>query len=100
MRLTEEERGVIRATVAEVYGPTAVVRLFGSRVHDHLRGGDIDLHVEADDTDVESFPSRKDRLWAALQRSLGDRRIDIVQTRRGRALKPIEATAYAEGVML
>lgn len=100
MRLTDDERRVIREAVAEVYGPTAAVRLFGSRVHDHLSGGDIDLHVEADDAGREPFPSRRDQLWAELQRRLGDRRIDVVQTRRGRPLKDIESSAYAEGVLL
>ncbi len=100
MRLTEEERRIIRETVSEVYGPTAVVRLFGSRVHDYLRGGDIDLHIEAEDLGPEVFPSRRSRLWASLQERLGEQKIDIVITRRGRSLKAIEQAAYEEGLTL
>ena len=97
---SEEERRIIREAVTEIYGSTAVARLFGSRVDDSLRGGDIDLHIEADDVGQEPFPGRRDQLWARLQRRLGDRRIDIVQTRRGQAPRPIEASAYAQGLVL
>lgn len=94
MRLTDEERQAIRLAVAEVYGRTAIVRLFGSRVHDHLRGGDIDLHIE-----VDAGESRRlDDLWWRLQELLGEQRIDIVETVRDRELKPIEVVAYRDGV--
>ncbi len=46
MRLTAEESAAIKSAAAQAFGSGAVVRLFGSRVHDHLRGGDIDLRVE------------------------------------------------------
>lgn len=98
MRLTDEERRVIREAVAEVYGPNAIVRLFGSRVHDELRGGDVDLHVEADDVGQEQFPTRKTRLWTELQYRLGEQRVDIVETRRGCEMRPIERIAYSSGV--
>jgi len=48
MRLSDEERRVIRAACEEVFGPRATVRLFGSRVRDEARGGDLDLLVESD----------------------------------------------------
>lgn len=47
MRLTGTERDAIRACAERVFGPACVVRLFGSRVDDARRGGDIDLHVVA-----------------------------------------------------
>ncbi len=100
MRLRPEERETIRQTVHEVYGPTATVRLFGSRVHDHLRGGDIDLHVEAEPVGPERFPSRRTRLWAALQQRLGEQRIDIVVTDRDRPDRAIDRIAKRDGLML
>jgi len=48
LRLSEEERRAIRAACEEVFGPRATVRLFGSRVRDEARGGDLDLLVESD----------------------------------------------------
>lgn len=50
MRLSEHERNVIRKAAAEVFGPDVRVMLFGSRVDDSRRGGDIDLFVEASDS--------------------------------------------------
>jgi len=39
MRLTEQQRAIIRATVAETFGAGANVWLFGSRVDDKSAGG-------------------------------------------------------------
>lgn len=45
MRLSEEETASIKRIVAEVFGDDASVSLFGSRVDDLKRGGDVDLYV-------------------------------------------------------
>ena len=100
MRLSSKVRDVIREAVREVYGPEAVVRLFGSRVHDHLRGGDIDLHVEADSIGPERFPSRRTKLWAMLQQRLGEQRIDIVVADPRRHDRAIDRLARRDGVAL
>ena len=47
MRLTPEQAAIIRSAAAEVFGSDARVWLFGSRVDDSKRGGDIDLLIEA-----------------------------------------------------
>jgi hypothetical protein len=47
MRLNDKIREIIKTKVANQVGPDAVVRLFGSRVNDMQRGGDIDLLVES-----------------------------------------------------
>jgi predicted nucleotidyltransferase len=46
MRLTPEQARAIVVATRELAGPDASVRLFGSRLHDELKGGDIDLLVE------------------------------------------------------
>jgi uncharacterized protein len=48
MRLTPEDMSAIKAAAQGAFGPTAVMRLFGSRAANNLKGGDIDLHVEVD----------------------------------------------------
>ena len=97
MRLTPDEIAAIKTAAATAFGSTSVVRLFGSRVHDELRGGDIDLHFETDspvtDRDVVRF---EDDLF----RTLDEQRIDKIFTVRGAALSPFEQICYRDGVPL
>jgi len=46
MRLTEEQLRSIRRIVRDTAGPDAKVMVFGSRVDDEAKGGDLDLLVE------------------------------------------------------
>ena len=46
MRLDDKTREIIKSEVASQLGGGAIVRLFGSRVDDTQRGGDIDLLIE------------------------------------------------------
>jgi len=98
MRLTPEEIAAIKAAAAEVFGPAARVHLFGSRIDDHKRGGDIDLLIET--------PAGRDTLMdeirckIALEDRLGERKIDVLLVAPGRALSGIERMALRDGVAL
>lgn len=48
MRLTAKEVAAIKRAVGDVLGDGTEVRLFGSRVDDSARGGDVDLMVTVD----------------------------------------------------
>ena len=55
------------------------VMLFGSRIDDHLRGGDIDLLVEPPEpVSAQQAVALSTKLAARLYRLMGERRIDIV----------------------
>jgi predicted nucleotidyltransferase len=96
MRITRDTATIIRDTAAELFG--APVRLFGSRLDDQKRGGDIDLYVETDLT-AEDAEKRRLRMLARLARRLGERKIDlVVKTPDGEL--PIHAIARREGVVL
>lgn len=98
MRLTAAEVAGIKRGVAEVFGPDAVVRLFGSRVDDSARGGDIDLLVEAA---PDACPPGGDlTLVGLLRRYIGDRRIDVVVHKTDRPPRPIVGIARETGVVL
>ena len=45
MRLSNQTQQIIRKTVAEIFGQEANIILFGSRVDDTAKGGDIDLLI-------------------------------------------------------
>ena len=78
MRLTQQEIQIIKSTVHEVMGEKASVWLFGSRVDESKRGGDIDLLVETDFAEPRERLLKKSQLWAKLQLRLGEQRIDII----------------------
>ncbi|MDE2147331.1 MAG: nucleotidyltransferase domain-containing protein [Burkholderiales bacterium] len=99
MRLSSAERLSIRSVVQAVAGPSARVRLFGSRLDDRLRGGDIDLLVELDQPVDRPVLLGAD-LGARLQQALGDRRIDVVLVAPNVAEQPIHRVARATGVEL
>ena len=77
MRLKPAEAEAIRLSVAEVFGAAAPVWLFGSRVDDSRRGGDIDLYVETALAADERL-RRRFRLQALLLERLGEQKIDLV----------------------
>nr|WP_246616898.1 nucleotidyltransferase domain-containing protein [Sphingomonas yunnanensis] len=88
----------IKEAAREAFGEGAVVRLFGSRVRDDLRGGDIDLHVETDPLDDE---------WRArgtfedvLFRRIEPQKVDVIVTQRGGTPRGFEQIAYRDGIVL
>lgn len=98
MRLNAEEVAAIKAAARLTFGEGAVVRLFGSRVDDQRRGGDIDLHVEIEaPVDVWAAKSRfAERLFARID----EQRVDVLVSVRGQAPSAIEQIAYRDGVVL
>ena len=77
MRLTPAQVDIIKRTAQSVLGSGARVVLFGSRVNDQLKGGDIDLLVELD-TPVPHKAQAVGQMYAQLIRQLGDQKIDIL----------------------
>ncbi|MGH8583380.1 MAG: nucleotidyltransferase domain-containing protein [Gammaproteobacteria bacterium] len=99
MRLTDTQVRIIKTRAAECFGPNAHVWLFGSRVDDDARGGDIDLYVELSEP-INDAAWRAPRFNGALQQAFGAQRIDIVTRGPGEPLKPIHETAKRTGVAL
>lgn len=98
MRLTEHEIAAIKAAAAEAFGAGTVVRLFGSRVDDARRGGDIDLHFEVDPG--RATDAATDRFETILFQSIDPQRIDKIFTVRGDPTTAFEQIAYRDGVPL
>lgn len=98
MRLTAAEVDGIKAGAAAHFGAPVQVRLFGSRVEDRKRGGDIDLLIEVPPGRA-SFMDEI-RCAGAIEARIGERRIDVLLVEPGRKLSPIEEIAYRDGVLL
>jgi len=74
MRLTEKEKQAIKACSAE-YFPNSKIYLFGSRVDDTKKGGDIDLYVE---TQLNDLDNRRIGFLTLLKQQVGEQKIDLI----------------------
>ncbi len=101
MRLTDQQRTIIRGTVAETFGVGAHVWLFGSRVDDNKRGGDIDLLIETDQIDVDDIVRAEIAFLVKIQMKLGEQRIDVLLDYPSRKIQsPIFLIAKQTGILL
>ena len=96
MRLTAEERRKIREQVNHVFGEGSRVFLFGSRVDDTKKGGDIDLFIEP--TYLRNEFEQKISLLTKLHLALGEQKIDIIVAKDENRL--IEQEARKNGELL
>jgi len=76
MRLKKENIEVIKILAKKYFGENAKVYLFGSRIDDNKKGGDIDLYIETDVKD--NIIEKKIKLIGELHKELGEQKIDIV----------------------
>ena len=59
MRLSQHQLAAIRTTATEVFGEQADVWLFGSRVDDRKKGGDIDLLIRPSPQSTDKLFEKK-----------------------------------------
>lgn len=79
MRLRPHEIQAIEQAAKEVFPPGTDVYLFGSRLDDRARGGDIDLLVEPQiPWSPRQVVERRTRFIATLYRLLEEQRIDVL----------------------
>lgn len=95
MRLTDFEINAIKQSAQEVFGPKVEVFLFGSRVDDEKKGGDIDLYIKAQQgNDLK----HKIRFMILLEQTIGEQKIDVILATDER--RPIEQQAIRTGVLI
>ncbi|MHB8974679.1 MAG: nucleotidyltransferase family protein [Pirellulaceae bacterium] len=99
MRLDDNTLAIIKREVASQLGAQSVVRLFGSRVDDTQRGGDIDLLIEPFQT-LENRIQEECRLAARLYIKLGGRKVDVLIKDTLKPLLPIHEHALRTGIVL
>ena len=96
MRLTPDQCHLILATVRRHVAMPHRVLLYGSRIDDQARGGDIDLLIESD----SAMPTLQ---RARIKNELEDRLhlpIDLIAIQTGRETTPFQAIALAQAVPL
>lgn len=93
MRITKEEHQAIKDAIFQL-DSAAKIYLFGSRVDDQKKGGDIDLLILSD---VISEQDRRN-LKLAILASIGDQKLDIIIAKDLK--KPFTRIAYSQGIPL
>ena len=98
MRITLAEKTIIKSSVKKHFGGNANVYLFGSRVDDDRKGGDIDLYITTDIPTSEII-REKIGLLVDMEKGLGEQKVDVVINNHTKQ-KPIYEIAEKEGVRL
>lgn len=99
MRLTSQEIEMIRDVVHQVFDEQVRIILFGSRVDDKLKGGDIDIMIETSQP-IERPALQSARVASRVSRSLAGRKVDIVLKAPNLKSQPIHEIAIQTGVVL
>jgi len=77
MRLSQIQIDIINRLARKHFGQGTTVYLFGSRIDDHKKGGDIDLFINHTNEAILTLEA-KIRFLAELKSEIGDRKIDVV----------------------
>ena len=99
MRLTPAQIDTIKSTAKAVLGEGAQVTLFGSRVDDTAKGGDVDLMIEV--TEALADPAVvAARIASKVSRAMNGRKVDVLLKAPNLLEQPIHRIAVQQGVAL
>jgi predicted nucleotidyltransferase len=98
MRITSSEQKIIKSLVKKHFGGNAEVYIFGSRLDNDRKGGDIDLYITTD-MPASEIIRRKIDLLVDMEKAIGEQKIDVVINYHAKQ-RPIYEIAEKEGVKL
>ncbi|MHB8981032.1 hypothetical protein [Thiobacillus sp.] len=99
MRLTVQQTRTIKQLAMQLAGEHAKVRVFGSRLDDQARGGDLDLMLELPEP-VANPAFLAAQLSARVSRLMHGRKVDVLLAAPNLMRLPIHDLAFREGVEL
>ncbi len=99
MRLTEEQIVAIRRLAVELAGDQVRVRVFGSRLEDTARGGDLDIMLELPEP-VDNPALLAAQMSARVSRAMHGRKVDVLISAPNLMRLPIHDVAFKEGKLL
>ena len=95
MRLTKDQQNIIVDTFLK-YLKTGEIYLFGSRVYDDKKGGDIDLYIST--SDMSDIYNKKINFLTKLDEVMGEQKIDLIVSKDKN--RQIEQEAIKKGINL
>lgn len=96
MRLTQRQATEIVQLTRQLTGLPVEVRVFGSRLNDRAKGGDLDLMVEL--PEPEANPALlAARLSAKVSRLMDGRKVDVLLSAPNLMRLPIHEIAFRDG---
>ena len=99
MRLTEQQAKDISQLAHQIGGEMARVRLFGSRLDDDAKGGDVDLLLEIPEP-IPDPALLAARFAAKVSRLMQGRKVDVLLSAPNLKHLPIHDIALSEGRLL
>ncbi|MCD2450810.1 nucleotidyltransferase domain-containing protein [Methylicorpusculum oleiharenae] len=96
MRLTKQQTETIAQTVTRLAGIGSAIYLFGSRLNDQAKGGDIDLLIESD-TELSLIQRAQIKMELGSQLGLS---VDIVSKYRGAVATTFQVIAQSQSTQL
>jgi len=100
VRISDQKRLILKNTLLKYFGASSVLRLFGSRVNDAEKGGDIDIYIEPEIQLADEIVEAKLDALVELHKRLGDQKIDLVVNRKTGTFLPIYEVAKQTGIPL
>ncbi len=95
MRLNSFEIETIKSSFNKVFG-AGHIYLFGSRVDDDKKGGDIDLYLDPDDKN--NLYQKKIKFLVDVELAMGEQKIDVIIAENPE--RYIEREALKKGIKL
>jgi predicted nucleotidyltransferase len=99
MRLSDALIQSIRLLARQEAGEQVSVRVFGSRLDDDARGGDLDLMLDVPNA-VENPAMLSARVSARVSRAMNGRKVDVLVYAPNLLRLPIHEIAFREGKLL
>ena len=99
MRLTTQQKTIIKRVALELCSADANVFLFGSRLDDNKKGGDIDLLIQVEH-EVTNPALLAAQIQAKVMRQIGEQKIDVLLMAPNLTRLPIHDIALDQGVLL
>lgn len=99
MRLSDQQIKTIKSVTQELTPPPVSVKLFGSRLDNNQRGGDVDLLLEFEEA-LEHPAMMAAQVAARISRRLNGRKVDVLVKAPNLEILPVHQLAEQKGQWL